>query len=131
MQPERVAAEKAAFLEALAACAPPAPAMVGPWTIYFGFDRYNLTSEAQAVVNEIVGSVGQPVAVVGHTDTSGSKAYNQALGQRRANAVANAVQSAGGSVCAASSDGENDLAVPTADGVREPLNRRAVVMPCN
>ena len=85
VQPGRVESEKAAFYESLTACEIAAP--MGPWTIYFGFDKYNLTAEAQEVINEIAASVSKPLAVVGHTDSSGSAAYNNALGQRRANST--------------------------------------------
>ena len=127
VQPDRVEAEKAAFYEALTACARQA---AGPWTIYFGFDKYNLTPEAQSVIDQIVAETTGPLSVVGHTDTSGSNAYNQALGQRRANTVSNALTAQGKELCSASSAGETQLAVQTGDGVREPLNRRAVVAGC-
>jgi len=129
VQPERVTAEKAAFYEALTACE--VPALSGPWTIYFGFDKSNLTSEAQAVIDQIVADSSGAVSVVGNTDTVGSHAYNQALGQRRADAVAGALTSQGKAICSVVSEGETNLAVKTGDGVREPLNRRAVVAPCN
>ena len=127
VQPDRVEAEKAAFYEALTSCARQA---AGPWTIYFGFDKYNLTPEAQSVIDQIVAETTGPLSVVGHTDTSGSNAYNQALGQRRANTVSNALTAQGKSLCSATSAGETQLAVQTGDGVREPLNRRAVVAGC-
>lgn len=127
VQPDRVEAEKAAFYEALTACAKVA---AGPWTIYFGFDKYNLTPEAQSVIDQIVAETNTALSVVGHTDTSGSNAYNQALGQRRADSVSNALTAQGKELCSAMSKGETDLAVATGDGVREPLNRRAVVAGC-
>jgi len=127
VQPDRVEAEKAAFYEALTACSLQA---AGPWTIYFGFDKYNLTPEAQSMIDQIVAETSGSLSVVGHTDTSGSNAYNQALGQRRANTVSNALTAQGKSLCSASSAGETQLAVQTGDGVREPLNRRAVVAGC-
>jgi OOP family OmpA-OmpF porin len=127
VQPGRVEAEKAAFWEALTDCQKKA---AGPWTIYFGFDKYNLTPEAQAVIDQIVSETSTPLAVVGHTDTSGSSAYNQALGQRRADSVAGALSAQGKELCEKASKGETDLAVQTGDGVREPLNRRAVVTTC-
>ena len=133
VQPNRVEAEKAAFYETLTECegGRPAPvAGVGPWTIYFGFDRFDLTPEAQEVVAEIASSVDAPLQAVGHTDTSGTAAYNQALGQRRANAVANGLRANGAEVCRAVTRGESELAVATGDGVREPLNRRAEVSVC-
>ncbi|MCE9648751.1 MAG: OmpA family protein, partial [Parvibaculum sp.] len=114
---------------ALTACE--AKAIVGgPWTIYFGFNKFNLTQEAQAVIQEISKSATPSFAVVGHTDTSGSKAYNDALGTRRATSVANALTANGKTTCSVASDGETNLAVATGDGVREPLNRRAVVSTC-
>ncbi|MDR3499620.1 MAG: OmpA family protein [Parvibaculum sp.] len=128
VQPERVKAEKAAFYEALTQCQGVVAA--GPWTIYFGFNKYNLTQEAQAVVAEIAKTSISSFAVVGHTDTVGSNAYNDALGLRRANSVAGALKANGKSTCSVSSDGKTNLAVKTGDGVREPLNRRAVVTPC-
>ncbi len=125
VQPERVKAEKAAFYEALSKCA----IQAGPtaWTIYFGFNKYNLTSAAQDVISAIGKTSYSDFAVVGHTDTSGSKAYNQALGERRAKSTAAALTATGKTVSSVSSDGETNLAVQTGDGKREPLNRRAVI----
>jgi len=112
--------------------APPAPAPVAaaPTTIYFEWDRSDLTPEAQAAIDQIAREGSGPYAVTGNTDTSGSSDYNQGLGQRRADSVANALKAQNASVCSATSDGENNLAVNTGDGVREPLNRRAIVGPC-
>ncbi len=67
-----------------------------------------------------------PVQVIGHTDTSGSAAYNQKLSVRRADAVAGALAQAGvpQNAMTVTGVGQNDLKVPTPDGVREPQNRR-------
>ncbi len=69
------------------------------------------------------------VVVVGHTDTSGSNAYNMRLSERRAKAVADGLVSAGVAQTGLQVDwkGESDLAVATPDGVKEPLNRRATI----
>ncbi|NBG96769.1 OmpA family protein [Pyruvatibacter mobilis] len=84
-----------------------------------------------AVIDEVAAYTKEfnnpTVNVVGHTDTSGSVAYNQGLSQRRANAVANALASQGVTVGNVGAVGESEPAVPTGDGVREPLNRRAVI----
>ena len=67
--------------------------------------------------------------MVGHTDTSGSNQYNQGLSERRAGVVRDALVARGiaaGSITA-QAHGESDLAQPTRDGVREPLNRRTAV----
>lgn len=69
------------------------------------------------------------VAVVGHTDSSGAPAYNQALSDQRASVVRDALIARGiaaGSI-STQARGEGDLARPTADGVREPLNRRTAL----
>ena len=66
---------------------------------------------------------------MGHADTSGSAAYNVRLSQRRAATVRDALVSQGvtGGAITTEGRGETDLARPTADGVREPLNRRATI----
>ena len=121
---------KAKMDAALAACA---GSPVGDYIVYFGFDRSDLTSAAQGVISDVVaalqGVAAPVVSLVGHTDTSGSAAYNQGLSQRRVNRVAQALASAGiptGGVTRAAR-GEQDLAVSTGDGVREPRNRRVTI----
>jgi OOP family OmpA-OmpF porin len=101
--------------------------------VYFPFDQYVLTPEAQSVVQEAAnyansGNATQ-VVVVGHTDSSGSPAYNVRLSERRSKAVADALVGLGVAQTKLSVDwkGETQLAVPTADGVKEPLNRRSTI----
>jgi len=67
--------------------------------------------------------------VVGHTDTSGSVPYNLRLSERRAKAVADAMVGLGIAQDVMKVDwvGKTDLAVPTPDGVKEPLNRRSTI----
>lgn len=124
---------KAMYDEALAACIGAA----GDLTVYFGFDRSDITAAAQEVINEVVallsGYSSPLVSIVGHTDTVGSVAYNQRLSERRATAVERAI------LARASTEGVNagtitkagrselELAVPTGDNVREPRNRRATI----
>jgi outer membrane protein OmpA-like peptidoglycan-associated protein len=69
------------------------------------------------------------ILVVGHTDTTGSAAYNLKLSERRAKATADALVSSGVSQSVLSVDwkGFTDLAVQTGPGVKEPLNRRATI----
>ena len=69
------------------------------------------------------------VVIVGHTDTSGSKAYNLRLSEKRAKVVADGLAGLGvpGSIMAVDWKGEADLAVATKDGVKEPLNRRSTI----
>jgi outer membrane protein OmpA-like peptidoglycan-associated protein len=68
--------------------------------------------------------------VNGYTDSSGTPKYNQALSLRRANTVANELVKDG--VARGEIDikgfGETHPLVPTADGVREPQNRRVEII---
>jgi Outer membrane protein and related peptidoglycan-associated (lipo)proteins len=122
------AAEYKIFEEALAACGGPAIAAIDAYTIYFGFDRYNLTDAAKRVIDNVAGLAGgRGVNVYGYTDTAGSAAYNEGLSKRRADSVAKALRDAGVQVVAEIPEGETNLAVQTGDGVAEPLNRRAIV----
>ena len=61
------------------------------FTLYFRFESDELTDESRALVPQILQAVkGRPfpdVAVIGHTDTTGTPAGNFELGLRRANAI--------------------------------------------
>ena len=113
----------------------PAPAPVAPtdYTAYFNFDSWTLTAEDLAVITNAINTAragGQSrITVVGHTDTSGSAAYNQRLSVRRANVVVEAMVDMGArrEAIQASGVGKTDLAVPTPDGVKEAKNRRSVI----
>lgn len=108
-----------------------APSAPNEWIVYFGWDRYDLTSEAQMVIDSVVKTLNnvsaKALSVVGFTDTSGNKAYNKKLSTKRANSVANALSKRGVSNVHKASYGETNLASPTKDGIREPLNRRAII----
>ncbi|MEO1329384.1 MAG: OmpA family protein [Pseudomonadota bacterium] len=103
------------------------------YIVYFGFDRSDLDAQARGVLDDVVAAVSglanPQLSIVGHTDTAGSKAYNQGLSERRAARVANYLASKGVSrdrmVTAGRS--ELELAVPTGDGVPEAGNRRVEV----
>ncbi|HXR95716.1 MAG TPA: OmpA family protein [Rhizomicrobium sp.] len=111
----------------------PAPATPPDYTVYFDFDSWTLTAEDLAVITNVIDTAragGQSeITVVGHTDTSGSAAYNQRLSVRRANVVVEALVDMGARRAAikASGVGKSDLAVPTPDGVKEAKNRRSVI----
>ncbi|ANC91030.1 peptidoglycan-associated lipoprotein Pal [Azospirillum humicireducens] len=61
--------------------------------VFFGLDRYDLSPEARATLDrqakwlQTYGSV--TVTVEGHADERGTREYNLALGERRANSVKN------------------------------------------
>ena len=70
------------------------PAGVGR-VIYFDFDSFTVKPESQGLVDQharfLQGNRGRSVAVEGHTDERGSREYNLALGQKRAEAVRRAL----------------------------------------
>jgi outer membrane protein OmpA-like peptidoglycan-associated protein len=70
------------------------------------------------------------VVVTGHTDTVGSMAYNQRLSERRADTVKTEMVREGLDANNISTVGRNfaEPLVPTGPGVREPQNRRAVIV---
>jgi peptidoglycan-associated lipoprotein len=62
-------------------------------TVYFAFDKYDLSGDAQATLRrqaEWLNTYGNvTVTVEGHCDERGTREYNLALGERRATAVKN------------------------------------------
>jgi outer membrane protein OmpA-like peptidoglycan-associated protein len=69
------------------------------------------------------------IVVTGHTDTVGSQAYNQALSERRAEAVEAEMVRQGLTPDQIETVGRSfsEPLVQTGPGVREPQNRRAVI----
>lgn len=67
--------------------------------VFFGFDSSVLSSDAQATLNRQVKwlkkNPDSKVTVEGHCDERGTREYNLALGDRRANAVKNYLVSSG------------------------------------
>lgn len=106
----------------------------GMFVVFFDFDRATLNASGQSVLDSIAAQAKKRkdlhgVTIIGHTDTSGSPAYNQKLSQRRADAVKAALQAKGveGSLLQSGGRGESELMVPTANNTREPANRRAEI----
>jgi outer membrane protein OmpA-like peptidoglycan-associated protein len=112
---------------------PPAPVAPKQFIIFFGFNKCNITAEADAVLSEAASAAkssgSASVRIVGHTDTVGSPAYNQKLSECRADAAkANLVgKGVSDGAISTSGKGEAELMVQTGDGVKEPQNRRATV----
>ena len=113
---------------------PPPPPVEHNFTLFFDWDKANITPDGQQIVEAAAGTFKAgppiPVQVIGHTDTSGSAAYNQKLSEKRAQNVAGALATAGvpQGAMTVTGVGQNDLKVPTPDGVREPQNRRVEII---
>ena len=119
------------------AAAPPPPPAAAPrkaFIVFFDFDRSNITAEGQKTINDAVAAAkagnSARVTLTGHTDRSGSEQYNQALSVRRGEAVKAAMirQGIPASAIVVVGRGESQNLVPTADGVREPQNRRVEIV---
>ncbi|MBX3502230.1 MAG: OmpA family protein [Alphaproteobacteria bacterium] len=120
-----------------AAAAPPPPTQPPApkaYMVFFDFDRSTITATAATTIRQAAADAkaGQKtrIGVTGHADRSGSDAYNMALSLRRANAVKDALVREG--IPAANitvvGRGESQPLVQTADGVREPQNRRVEIV---
>ena len=103
------------------------------YLVFFDFDKSNIASSAASVVDAVADEVKarnlSAVNIIGHTDTSGARAYNKKLSLKRASAVKDALIERGVDPTLITVDhrGEGELLVETADGVREPANRRVTV----
>jgi hypothetical protein len=111
-----------------------AQAEPGQYVVFFDSDEAMLTPDGAQVVAQAAQEYQETgaarIVVTGHTDTAGSAAYNMELSQRRAEVVANELIRRGVSATdiATLGRGEEDLLVPTADGVSEPRNRRVEIL---
>lgn len=120
------------------ACLPAAPCAVSacdstPLLIHFELDKHELPPSAAEIIRqaaERAKNAAGPITVGAHADRSGSERYNDALSKRRLDSVMDALVAAGvprERLNPAEFFGEARPRVPTADGVREPENRRVEI----
>ncbi|MEX0692974.1 MAG: outer membrane beta-barrel protein [Rhodospirillales bacterium] len=118
----------------------PAPAPAAPppvarnYIVFFDWNKDDISFEAleilkSAAENARKGNISR-IQATGHADTSGTRAYNTKLSERRARAVQATLNSLGiaSNEITVEAKGEQDPLVPTADGVREPQNRRVEIV---
>jgi OOP family OmpA-OmpF porin len=143
IQPDHIKACRDQFMTALAEIEKPIPAPAPPpppkaaaperFLVFFDWNKATITSEARRVIAnaaEAYKSIGKATLIAtGYTDLSGSAAYNQKLSVRRADAVKAELVRLGvpATSITAIGRGESNPLVPTADGVREPQNRRVEI----
>lgn len=110
-----------------------ATAPQGPSTVYFDYDSFIIKPEFQSVIEAhakfIKADPKRKAAVEGHTDESGGREYNLALGQKRAEAVRRALALLGvpDSQVEAVSYGKEKPAVEGHDEAAWAKNRRAEI----
>jgi outer membrane protein OmpA-like peptidoglycan-associated protein len=106
----------------------------GTFLIFFVADQATLTPDGARVVAAAAEAYQETgaarIVVTGHSDTTGSAAHNLEISQRRAERVAGELIRRGvpATDIATVGRGEEDLLVPTADGVSEPRNRRVEIV---
>ena len=111
----------------------PAPAPQS-FTVYFAFNKSTLTPDARRIIGEAAAYAKQHGAAAikldGYTDLAGTAKYNLALSKRRAEVVRHMLLTQGieASRITVKAYGKSNPAVPTPEGVREPRNRRAVIV---
>jgi hypothetical protein len=113
---------------------PPAPPPPQAFMVFFDWDSTKLSDASMNVLEQArdawKAKQGARITATGHTDTTGTEAYNMALSLRRANAVKDALVRLGVPAAAITTvgRGEAGLLVQTGDGVREPQNRRVEIV---
>ncbi|HYE27006.1 MAG TPA: OmpA family protein, partial [Allosphingosinicella sp.] len=107
--------------------------VIGPFIVFFDWDRSDITPQAAAILDNAAAAYQQTgsaqVVLAGHADRSGSDQYNVGLSQRRAANVRAYLAGRGipDGVMTTEAFGESRPLVNTADGVREPQNRRVEI----
>ncbi|MBT8005355.1 MAG: OmpA family protein [Rhodospirillales bacterium] len=107
--------------------------MPSSYTLYFDFNSAAIDDEASAELKKAVYKIKNTktirVVVAGHTDTSGSKWYNQKLADKRVKAVDAALRKAGVNwlIIEPAVMGEKTPAEKTGDSVKSFQNRRVVI----
>jgi outer membrane protein OmpA-like peptidoglycan-associated protein len=111
----------------------PAPPPPRSFIVFFDWDRANIRPDAQRVLDAAAAYAKRRglvrVNLAGHADRSGPAKYNMGLSLRRARAVRAAFLKLGvsGRDISLVGRGESQPLVATADGVREPRNRRVEI----
>ncbi len=101
-------------------------------TIYFDYDKYDLSSSATSEMRDFARSItsnSSKIRIEGHCDERGTREYNLALGEKRANTVSEFLQVNGvaSSRITVVSYGEEKPVSYGSDELSWSKNRRAVI----
>jgi outer membrane protein OmpA-like peptidoglycan-associated protein len=124
--PQEVRSRYGALLDAL-------PARPTAYLLYFESGGDQLVGQSQGELAKVVAAFRQTPAaelvIIGHTDTVGTEAVNDAISRRRAEAVRNQLVALGidASRIEAVGRGKREPLVQTGDGVEEARNRRVEI----
>ena len=123
---------------------PPDPPCAGGWIavspeqpcpalLFFDSSKAEISRDSAATLEAVVSGWGtgayQRITISGHTDRSGPPGANLRASRQRAAAVRDWLSSRGVPAAAITVEalGETRPLIPTADGVREPQNRRVEI----
>jgi len=104
------------------------------YLVFFDWDRADLTNRARQIIAEAAQATQRVqttrIEVSGYTDSSGTARYNQGLSVRRAQNVSAELVRLGvpRQAITVQGFGETRQLVQTAQGVREPQNRRVEIV---
>jgi outer membrane protein OmpA-like peptidoglycan-associated protein len=104
------------------------------FTLFFVEGKDEFTDESKKIVDSVFAEIAKrpipDVIVIGHTDTVGNDAANDALSRLRAEVVRNAFVARGlaADKVVIIGRGKRELAVATGDGVSEARNRRVEIL---
>jgi outer membrane protein OmpA-like peptidoglycan-associated protein len=124
--PARLRAQHPALFELV-------PPKVQRYTVYFAAGDVALTPDSQRAMKDALAAAlarsGGNIVVTGHTDTTGTTSWNDELSRRRAQQVRQMFidRTFPAARIEAVGRGKRELAVPTADDVDEPRNRRVTI----
>lgn len=111
-----------------------APSAMRSFLVFFDWNKAELTDRARQIIGEAAQARRSQqvtrIEVNGYADRSGSAQFNEVLSLRRAEAVAAELLRRGvpRNEIVTRGFGEANPLVPTADGVREPQNRRVEII---
>ena len=103
------------------------------YTLYFITEKDELTPESKLLMGRLKTELSQrafpEITVIGHTDSAGTVAYNDALSLKRAEATRQLLVEAGipSELIKSAGRGSREMLVKTAEGVSEPRNRRVEI----
>ncbi len=121
---------QARFGDALAA----RPLPPTQFTLYFIEGKDEFTDESRRAIDSVLAEIARrpvpDVLVIGHTDTVGTDAFNDALSKQRGEVVRKALLQRGVQIenVVVVGRGKREPVVPTADNVAEPRNRRVEIL---
>lgn len=106
---------------------------VGPYIVFFDFDKSDITAEAASILDNAVSAYSKcnstGIMIAAHTDRYHPATYSMGLSQREATSIRTYLASRGipESVMTTQAFGEKNPRIQTPDGVRELQNRRAEI----